>query len=100
MAAKVMTVINLFSGFASGSTAELVDVLVQTGRCRLERIVSTGHATSPNEWYDQDTNEGVALLRGSAGRRLEDNDAVVVMRPVDHLLIPAHRPHRLEWAHA
>src|SRR5438128_1529872 len=73
-----MTVINLFSGFAPAPTAELVDVLIQTGRCRLEHIVSTGHATSPSEWYDQDTNEWVALLRGSAGLRFEDNDAVVV----------------------
>jgi len=93
-------VINLFAGFALSLPAELVDVLVQAGRCRLERIVSTGHATSPNEWYDQDTNEWVALLRGSAGLRFEDNDAVVVMRPGDHLVIPAHRLHRVEWTDA
>src|SRR5207247_422106 len=46
-------VTNLFAGFAPSLPAEVVDVLIQTGRCRLERIVSTGHATSPNEWYDQ-----------------------------------------------
>ena len=91
---------NLFAGFAPSLPAEVVDVLIQTGRCRLERIVSTGHATSPNEWYDQDTNEWVALLRGSAGLRFEDSDAVVVMRPGDHLVITAHRLHRVEWTDA
>src|SRR3989454_12281199 len=87
-----MTVINLFSGFAPAPTAELVDVLVQTGRCRLQRIVSTGHARSPNEWYDQDTNEWGALLRGSAGLRLEDHHAAGVLRPGDHPPVPAPRP--------
>jgi cupin 2 domain-containing protein len=64
---------------------------------RLERIVSTGQATPPGQWYDRETNEWVAVLHGRAGLRFEGEDAIVVMGAGDHVLIPAHRRHRVEW---
>ncbi len=88
---------NLFSDLPRALPAERVDVLLRLEHARLERIVSTGHATPPGEWYDQETHEWVALLAGGAGLRFEDRDAVLVMRPGDHVLIAAHRRHRVEW---
>lgn len=76
---------------------EITEVLVEAGGMRLERIVSTGQASPPGFWYDQDTDEWVALLAGAAGLRFADQDGVVVLRPGDHLVIPAHRRHRVEW---
>lgn len=64
---------------------------------RLERIVSTGHATPPGQWLDQDTNEWVAVLRGRAALRFEDEEGPRVLGPGDCALIPAHRRHRVEW---
>ena len=58
---------------------ELVDVLLETPTFRLERIVSTGHATPVGRWYDQARDEWVLLLRGSAGLRFEgDAEAISV----------------------
>jgi cupin 2 domain-containing protein len=91
---------NLFADVPSALAAEQFDVLVTAGRVRLERIVSTAHATPAGRWDDQDTNEWVVVLRGSAGLRFEDGDAVVVLREGDHLVIPAHRRHRVEWTDA
>jgi cupin 2 domain-containing protein len=88
---------NLFTDVEGRLAAERIDVLVEVGAVRLERIVSTGHATPPGEWYDQDRDEWVVVLRGSAGLRFEGEPGERVMHAGDHLVIPAHRRHRVEW---
>jgi len=88
---------NLFGGIPSSRPDELVETLLETGAFRLERIVSIGHATPPGEWYDQERDEWVIVLSGRAGLRFADRDDVVEMRPGDHLVIPAHLRHRVEW---
>jgi cupin 2 domain-containing protein len=88
---------NLFAAIPTEITAEIIQVLLETGNFRLERIVSNGQATPPGEWYDQDSHEWVALLTGAAGLRFEDEAEPRVLRPGDYLLIPAHRRHRVEW---
>ncbi|HSF04381.1 MAG TPA: cupin domain-containing protein [Methylomirabilota bacterium] len=91
---------NLYADVPRSLAAEQFDVLVADGHVRLERIVSTGHATPSGRWDDQETNEWVVVLRGSAGLRFEDSAHVVVLREGDHLVIPAHRRHRVEWTDA
>lgn len=76
---------------------ELCQVLWQTGFVRLERIVSHGHSTPAGQWYDQDTDEWVVLLCGAATLRIEGEEDLLKMRPGDHVLLPAHRRHRVEW---
>ena len=87
---------NLFDPIPPHLTAEILQVLLETANFRLERIVSGGQATPPGEWYDQDTHEWVVLLTGSACLRFEA-EPDLVLHPGDHLLIPAHRRHRVEW---
>jgi len=91
---------NLFTDVEGRLAAERVDVLVDGGTVRLERIVSRGHATAPGEWYDQDRDEWVVVLRGSASLRFEGEAAEHVMHVGDHVVIPAHRRHRVEWTDA
>jgi len=88
---------NLFMEPPFSARGEVFDTLLETTSFRLERILSSGEATPPGDWYDQDTNEWVVLLRGSAGLLFEGEPAVRVLSPGDHLLIPAHRRHRVEW---
>jgi cupin 2 domain-containing protein len=87
---------NLFDDVPSRLPAERFDRLLETPGLMLERIVSTGHATPPGEWWDQDRDEWVVLLRGGAELRFADRDDVVALRPGDWVLIPAHRRHRVE----
>ena len=87
---------NLFADVPRSLAAERIDVLVALRTARIERIVSTGQATTPGEWYDQDADEWVALLSGSARVRFEDEAAPRELRPGDWLLIAAHRRHRVE----
>jgi cupin 2 domain-containing protein len=88
---------NLFDGYLASLPAERFDVLVERPGVRLQRIVSTAQATPPGQWYDQDDDEWVVVLRGSAGLRFQDADAVVTLRPGDWRLIPARCRHRVDW---
>ncbi len=88
---------NLFERIPEAKDSETFETLVETGYFKLERIVSRGHATPPGKWYDQDTEEWVVLLRGSAGLLFEGETEIHAMGPGDFFLIPSHRRHRVEW---
>lgn len=88
---------NLFAALPSGLREELVEVLAESAGARVERIVSTGQATPPGEWYDSDRDEWVALLTGAARLRFEAEPAPRALAPGDWLRIPAHARHRVEW---
>lgn len=89
---------SLFTGLpATPLPEELVSVLAAGAGARIERIVSTGQASPPGFWYDQNEDEFVILVTGSAGLRFEDEPAARTLKPGDWLLIPAHRRHRVDW---
>ncbi len=75
---------------------EIVDVLMESPAVIIERIVSTGQASLEGFWYDQEEDEWVALLQGSAGLSWEDG-RTLEMKAGDWVLIPAHERHRVEW---
>lgn len=62
---------NLFRDAADAAVGEVFQALLEGGRFRLERIVSAGQATPAGEWYDQEEDEWVVLLSGSAVLRFE-----------------------------
>lgn len=86
---------NLLSSLPATLPDELTDTLVQAKHVRIERIVSQGHASPPDFWYDQEENEFVLLVQGAARLRFEDS--VVEMKAGDWIDIPAHQKHRVEW---
>jgi len=63
---------------------------------RIERIVSRGHVTAPNEWYDQKRSEWVLVLRGRALITFAEK-ASVTLEEGDYVNIAAHERHRVEW---
>lgn len=87
---------NLFSELPADLPEELADVLVEAPHSRIERIVSTGQSSPDGFWYDQDEHEWVVVLKGEARLEFRDGEALP-MRPGDHVLIPAHRKHRVAW---
>ena len=84
---------NLFSELPGSLPEELIEKLVDTPQVRIERIVSTGHASLPGFWYDQAENEWVVVLRGEAVLAFENEE--IILKPGDYVLISAHRKHRV-----
>jgi cupin 2 domain-containing protein len=85
---------NLFENLPIHTKDEVfTDLLVRQG-ARIERIVSNGQSTPEDAPFDQDHDEWVLLLRGSASLWI-DGDGERDLRPGDYLLIPAHRRHRV-----
>ncbi|MEM0925698.1 MAG: GNAT family N-acetyltransferase [Planctomycetota bacterium] len=87
---------NLFSNLPDALPDELVEVLARSPHARIERIVSAGHRSPNDFWYDQDESEWVVVLSGAARLRFDDGSEIE-MHPGDHLLIPSGRRHRVEW---
>ncbi|MDR0327960.1 MAG: cupin domain-containing protein [Planctomycetaceae bacterium] len=85
---------NLFSEIPKNLPDELIETLVGTPEVRIERIVSTGHASPPGFWYDQDESEWVVVLRGEATLAFEDETKI--LKPGDYVLIPPHQKHRVD----
>jgi cupin 2 domain-containing protein len=91
---------NLFAQIPQRLAEEQFTVLAEFPGGRIERIISTGQASPPGFWYDQEQTEWVVLLRGSAGLLFEGEDAPRILRPGDYVEIPARRRHRVEWTDA
>ena len=75
-----MNVRNIFSKIPECVPNELFEDIITAEHCKIERIVSEGHA-SPKEgdWYDQEKNEWVMVVKGRAGLRFEGEDEIIVM---------------------
>ena len=91
----MLSVKNLFTDIPGELPEEICTGIVRTDDIRIERIVSRGQASPPGFWYDQETNEWVLLVKGSASLRFHDGREIA-LAPGDHLLIPRHVRHRVE----
>lgn len=86
---------NVFSSAAThGPAGEIFHTLTETPHAKLEQIFSHGQASPPDFWYDQDEDEWVLLLRGSATLEFADG-GMVELAAGDHLTIPKRMRHRV-----
>ena len=89
---------SLASGLPSQPTAEeKVDTLYERPGLRIERIVSTGQATPDGEWYDQDSDEWVLVVKGRARVRIDGEAQDRELGEGDFVFLPAHCRHRVAW---
>lgn len=88
---------NIFSAIPEQLPEELFECLLRQDDVLIERIVSRGHITPEEQWYDQASDEWLIVLQGQAMLRYEKNAALIQLTAGDYLLIPAHTKHRVEW---
>ena len=70
--------------------------LAGEGSVRIERIVSRGHSSPPEGWYDQDQHEWVVVLRGRAVLAYPDKPDLT-LGPGDYVSIAPYEKHRVAW---
>jgi cupin 2 domain-containing protein len=86
---------NIFDELPQHLPKELVQILIGSAEVRIERIISHGHASPADFWYDPPQQEWVIVLSGAA--RLQFEHCMVEMKPGDFINIPAHKKHRVDW---
>lgn len=85
---------NLLENIPNELPDEVFESLLCSNNVKLERILSFGH-TSPKEgWYDQDDNEWVLILKGHGVIEFDDG-RVVRLESGDYLNIKAHEKHKV-----
>ncbi len=87
---------NIFENIPSSIPEEIIEMLVDSDKIKVERIISKGHVSPKDFRNDQDKNEFVILLKGSA-KLLFENDEQTILSAGDYINIPAHKKHRVEW---
>jgi cupin 2 domain-containing protein len=88
---------NILANLPSALTSEAIDTIIESASVRIERIVSLGQTTPDGEWYDQERDEWVLVVVGSAALLFEDEPAPRRLSAGDHIVIPAGRRHRVTW---
>ena len=85
---------NFFENIPHNLPEELFETIIQSDNVRIERLISDGHTSPQNFWYDQEQNEFVLLLQGSAILEF-DNSESIELKVGDYQIIPAHQKHRV-----
>lgn len=89
---------NIFSlkGYVSDPEKELFETIFTGDNCKVERIVSSGHITPKENWYDQEKDEWIVLLQGNASLEFSDKK-ILKMESGDFVFIPARKRHRVTY---
>jgi len=90
-----MNVKNILSDLPESIPDELFEEIASSKTCKIERIISKGHSTPQDKWYDQEKNEFVIIIKGNAELLFKD-DKTVQMKQGDYLNIPPHVKHRVQ----
>jgi len=85
---------NIFTPTPGSETGEEWVTLLENSAVRIERIVSHSHASPEDFWYDQEQDEWVIVLRGTAALELAGGEWIE-MGAGDYLTIPRHLKHRV-----
>ena len=87
---------NIYSSLPTEFKDEIFEELANAGHVRIERIISKGHSSPVQGWYDQAENEWVIVLEG-AGTILFENGIEVNLNKGDYVNIPSHARHKVTW---
>lgn len=91
-------VVDLLASLPATTLADeqFTEVLNRPG-VRIERIVSMGHVTADDDWYDQTGDEWVLVLKGAARLVFLEPEMAVDLLAGQAVFIEAHRRHRVAW---
>lgn len=85
---------NIFAQTSAPAAGEEILTLLENSAVKIERIVSHSHSSPEDFWYDQDEDEWVVVLRGTATLEFAGGESVG-LGAGDYLMIPRHLKHRV-----
>ncbi len=91
-----MEVNNIFESIPDHPDDEVVDLIVQNEKTKIERIISRGQTSPASGWYDQEKDEWVMVLKGEAILSF-GNGKEVNLKAGDYINISAHTKHKVKW---
>lgn len=89
----------MLSGLPAAKKRETLQTLAEGKGFKIERIVSCGQATPKGKWLCSKEDEWVIVLRGRAHLLFKKSGEKLHLKAGDHVFIPAHACHRVEWTH-
>jgi len=78
------------------SGKEVIETILESKNIRIERIVSNGEVSPKDFWYNQDNDEWVCLVEGTAIIEFEEGEKVELKKG-DYLFIPAYKKHHVSF---
>jgi cupin 2 domain-containing protein len=88
---------NLLANLPSALSGEVFETITDCDALCIERIVSHGQSTPQGEWYEQERDEWVLVVTGSAELQFDDGQKTYRLDAGDYTLIPAGCRHRVCW---
>jgi len=85
---------NIFNAPETVSKEEIFKTLFKGSNIKIEQIISSGQVSPAEGWYDQQENEWVLLLEGTAKLEFENN-RIKTLKKGDYLMIPTHCRHKV-----
>ena len=87
---------NIFTDLPVFEQGEIFETLLKNKKITIERIVSAGKVSQETDWYDQESDEWVMILKGRASLSFE-HQPTVYLNEGDYIHIPAHLKHKVSW---
>ncbi len=87
---------NILGGIPESLPEELEQVLAENEHVSIRRILSRGHSTPAQGWYEQQDHEWVLVLKGEGIIEFADNSECHMFEG-DYCYIPALKKHRVKW---
>ena len=85
---------NIFSEIPNSLKEELFEDIISTENIKIERIISDGHSSPKEGWYESEQNEWVIVLEGDAILTLESGENITLKRG-DYYNISAFTKHKV-----
>lgn len=92
---NALSMSNIFSDIPANLTEELFENLAEKPNVKIERIISKGHTSPKQGWYEQAQDEWVIVLQGEAIITFEDSEKR--LGSGDYLMISAGVKHKVSW---
>ncbi len=85
---------NIYNEVPSSIPNEIFNDLITNESVRIERILSQGHSSPEEGWYDQDEHEWVMVIEGKGVIEFEDG-RVITLSKGDYINIAAREKHKV-----